>query len=161
MKGKALLFSTLLGLLVVFGSCDNEVTSTELVVDETKTATLKLYVKAELDANSDNEEIVPDGTQFIVSVKKNDLNGRFNGDARWTTTVSSSAGVVQLDVPATADGVTVYVDAVAFENTYEVNASVTEKRVYEYNGSFAGIITGTNNVDSIEMDYKVLETINN
>lgn len=161
MKGKALLFSALLGLLVMFGSCDNEITSTELVVDETKTAVLKLYVKGELNPDSDGEENVPDGTQFIISVKKNDLNGSFTGDDRWVTTATTAAGVVQVNVPATADGVTVYVDAVAFEQSYEVSASVTEKRVYEYNGSFGGIITGTNNVHRITMSPTVLETITN
>jgi hypothetical protein len=161
MKGKALLFSALLGLLVLFGSCDNDITSTELVVDETKTAVLKLYVKAELDADSENEENVPDGTELIISVKKNDLNGNFKGDDRWVSTVITSGGVVEVNVPATADGVTVYVDAVAFEKSYEVNSSVTELRVYEYNGSFEGIITGTNNVYRIDMVPEVLETITN
>lgn len=159
MKGKTFLFSAFLGVILLLGSCDNEITSTELVVDESKTAVLKLYVKAELDISTADEESVPDGTQFIVSVAKNDLNGNFTGDDRWVTTASTTGGALQVNVPATTDGITAYVDAIAFEYTYEVNDTLSQKRVYEYNGEFGGIITGSNNVHRITMVPTPLENI--
>jgi hypothetical protein len=159
MKGKAFLFSAFLGVVLLLGSCDNEITSTELVVDESKTAALKLYVKAELDNTIEGEESVPDGTQFIVSVAKNDLNGNFTGDDRWVTTVSTTGGVLQVNVPATNDGITAYVDAVAFEATYEVNDTLSKQKVYKYNDQFDGITIGSNHVDQITMEGSFLYDI--
>ncbi|NBC82867.1 MAG: hypothetical protein GVY19_05745 [Bacteroidetes bacterium] len=157
MKKTSLFITALTGLLIMFASCEKEITTSVLVVDESKTAILKLYVRADMDTTAGMEE-VPDSTQFILTISKNDLNSSFAGDGYWTKNVYTSQGVLETEVPASYDGVDINVDAVAFEHEYVVNDSTTELRVYEYNNVW-NIETGSNNVELINMNSTLIETI--
>lgn len=145
--------------VALFSSCEEEITTSKLVIDESQTATMKLYVKADMN-NLIGLDNIPNNTVFNISVPLNELNGYFYGDGRWTTSVQANNGIIEFDVPANADGVTVYVDMVGFESDYTDGGVVTEKRFYEYNGVFYGIITGSNNVDVIYPNYNVLNILN-
>ncbi len=145
--------------VALFSSCEKEITTSAVAVDETQTATMKLYVKADMN-NIIGLDNIPNNTVFNISVPLNDLNDDFYGDGRWSTTVQSNNGVIEFNVPANADGVTVYVDMVGFESDYTDGGVVTQKRFYEYNGVFFGIITASNNVEVIYPSFTVLNILN-
>lgn len=143
--------------LLLFSGCE-EVESTAVEIDESKTATLKLYVKAEMDPDQTGPENVPDGTELIFSVMYNDLNGSFNGEGRWTTTAATSNGAVEVTVPATDYGVRVYVTAVSFEYEYPMSDTETELRTYELYAQYQGIFAGGKTSHLAIMSSRSLET---
>ncbi len=146
-----------IGMLILFTGCE-EIESTAVEIDESKTATLKLYVKAEMDPNQTGPETVPDGTELVFSVMYNDLNGSFNGEGRWTTTAATSNGAVEVTVPATEYGVRVYVNAISFEYEYPVSDTETELRTYELYTQYSGIFTGGKFSHLAIMSSRSLET---
>lgn len=159
MKKTTTILSALFGMIALFSSCEKEITTTALTIDETQTAQMKLYVKADLSTLVGLEN-APDGTILNISIDNDDLNSNFSGAGKWTTSVTVNGGVVDFTVPANLDGVTVYIDAVAFERDFNVNANTIEHRVYEYSGSIGGVITGSNNVYVIELNPTLLWTTN-
>lgn len=145
-----------IGMLILFTGCE-EIESTAVEIDESKTATLKLYVKAEMDPDQTGPETVPDGTELVFSVMYNDLNGSFNGEGRWMTTAATSNGVVEVTVPATDYGVWVYVNAISFEYAYPVSETETELRAYEFNARYPNIFTGSKTSHMAIMNSRSLE----
>lgn len=131
MKKTSLFLATLLvGMVVLFNSCDEDVTSTAVTVDESKTAELKIYLRADIDSTV-TETYAPDGVVVNASVKYNDLNYNFTGSERVRLSATSSGGVVEFTVPTTDDGVTVYVESNDFEYDY-INSgdSTLDRRLY-------------------------------
>ena len=160
MKKFSLILASLIGLIIFLGGCEKEITTTALDVDTTKTAALKVYLRADLDTTVENVAI-PDGTTINASVKKNDLNPQFIGQDRVLMSATSSSGVVEFEVPTTNEGVTVYEDGATFEYDYLVNDTITEKRKFELLDRSYFVKNGGSYVEYEVFDYTVLETINN
>ncbi|MGC8802782.1 MAG: hypothetical protein ACP5PS_03285 [Bacteroidales bacterium] len=114
MKQKMLILPTLL-LAALMTSCDKEVESSALVVNLSRTVTVKGYVYAELNNRSAGLEFAPAGTLIYCSVPYGDLNPAA-GAGKWTDTVRvDENGQFSIAVPVDDNGVTLTIEAEAFE----------------------------------------------
>jgi len=138
MKKVKLLFGLMLGLVLLLSGCEKEIVSTALVVDETQTATIKFYVKAEFDAQNTEYESVS-GQEIRVSVRRNDLNPYFSGQGRWSTTIPISSGVATVEVPASEDGCTIYIDVLDFEHSFTDAIGENYTMGYYYNSGLTAM----------------------
>lgn len=147
----------MLAAVITFISCEKDITSTAVAVDTSKVANLKVYVEADLDTNGGLDLV--SGQQFIVSVRNSDLNPAYVGTGQWSQTVTTSNGVFELEVPTIEGGVTVYIDAIAFEDTYR-GAFSTDERVYELvSSAVAGVIVNSNRVETRTMTFRTLSSV--
>jgi hypothetical protein len=89
---------------ILFTSCEKIETS-ELTLDLTQTATVKVYLFAELNQTTNGLESVPNGTNVIVSIPNNAFNSSASG--LWTTNAVVANGAIEVTVPATNIGVSV------------------------------------------------------
>lgn len=115
MKRKMLILPTLLLASAFITSCDKDVDSTALVVNLSRTVTVKGYVYAELNNRSAGLEFAPAGTLIYCSVPYSDLNPAA-GAGKWVDTVRvDENGQFSIAVPVDDNGVTLFVEAEAFE----------------------------------------------
>jgi len=87
-------------------SCDDNVRSSALTVDDMQEATVVAYFYADLDNRDPGMEYAPDGTPVIVSVAYNELNPSA-GTGSWSETLEIEGGMVEATVPVTSNGTTV------------------------------------------------------
>lgn len=146
----------MLAMVVFFNSCEKEITTTELVLDETKKGTLKVYAKAELDPEEVGLEAIPT-TVFNISIKKSELNPDFNATGRWVAQDTAIGGMFEIEVPTTDDGVTVFVEAVSFESEVEVGRDSVELRKYFTGDEKFTVKAGDKEIHSITLSHSVLE----
>lgn len=100
--------------LVGLTSCEKDVVSSPMYVDNLPKASISGYVTSEMNFQSDGSEFVPVGTKLLVEVNYSDLNSAATG--KWKDTVTVGAdGKYQAAVPANGSGVTVTITAFAFE----------------------------------------------
>ncbi len=157
-KTSLFLASLLVGIIVFFNSCEKEITSTALVVDQSKTAVLKLYLRADLDS-TEGIENAPDGIVINASVKNNDLNPHFTGAERTVVSSTTAGGVVEFTLPTTDDGVTVYIEGNTFEREYLDTDTTLELRKYELKDLEYTIKAGGSYVERKEFAWEKLEDI--
>jgi hypothetical protein len=99
------------GMLVafafIFSACE-EIETSSLTLDQTETATIEVYVYAELDKTNFGIEYAPNDTKVKISI----ANSQFNPMAQgfWTTTALVSNGIVEVEVPTNAAGVNVTIE---------------------------------------------------
>lgn len=89
---------------ILFTSCEKIETS-ELTLDLTQTATVKVNLYADLNHTTNGLESVPNGTNVIVSIPNSAFNSTASG--LWTTDAVVANGSIEVTVPATNNGVTV------------------------------------------------------
>ncbi|MDP4240440.1 MAG: hypothetical protein Q8904_13315 [Bacteroidota bacterium] len=112
---KTRLFSALAILaLVGLTSCDKDILSSPVYVDNLPKASISGYVTAEMNLQTDGSEFVPVGTKLFVEVNYSDLNNAATGKWKDTVTVAEN-GKYQVAVPANGEGVTVTITPFAFE----------------------------------------------
>lgn len=161
MKTKIFALSvTILAALYISG-CEKEIVTTAYQIDSTQTATFQLYLRGELDASTNGLEPIENGKKVVISVNYSSLNPNFYGSGRWKTEATTSNGMISVEVPATDNGVTVYVKIDDFEYDYVVDETTTEWRIYEFSSSFNGVTAGTTNIYMGTLSYSVLDVITN
>lgn len=108
-------------------SCDKDKTASPLTIDLTKKAVIKGYVYADLDLTTPGLEKAPAGTQIIITVSNDDLDGTTT-DMFWkkvranetpgvysaTFTVDSD-GKINAEIPVGNSETQVYILPVTFE----------------------------------------------
>lgn len=109
---KVILTSMML-LATMLYSCDKEIETSPVTVDLTQTATLEMYVYADLDQTNYGKEPVAAGVKVILTIPYSDLG--LGGSQNWIDTVETDAnGKIITSVPADANGVTVTIAPVDF-----------------------------------------------
>lgn len=109
---KVILTSMML-LATMLYSCDKEIETSPVTVDLTQTATLEMYVYADLDQTNYGKELVAAGVKVILTIPYSDLG--LGGSQNWIDTVETNAnGKIVTSVPADANGVTVTIAPVDF-----------------------------------------------
>lgn len=152
-----LMRSNLMGLLLLavamFSvSCDDDIETSSLTLDQTQEATISAYLYAELDKTSLGLELAPNGTKVFVSVE----NSEFNNDATgsWIDTVYVQNGKIESVVPVTSDGVNVKITPADFiQNQVQAYNSTTASlsKIYKVAGgsTVANVKPGENRVHEI------------
>lgn len=94
-------------IIVVLSSCQEKVTSTNLVIDETTKGTIKVTFYAELDAQTLGLEKVPSGTVVTITAPLNAINPAAPDGEKWITSATvGSDGSINVSVPTRSTGVT-------------------------------------------------------
>lgn len=88
--------------------CQKEIETSDFTLDQSKQGTVKAYVYAEFNKQTNGKEFAPDGTMVILSIDASQLNGNIAVDkSKWIDTVTVKNGMIEQKVPATNKGVTV------------------------------------------------------
>ena len=108
----------LFGMLVLlsagfFTSCIDDIVTSELKIDDSQKATVKVWVFADLDRNNSALDFVPNGTKVLVSVDNSELNSAASSGS-WSEVATVNGGYIEIQVPARSDGVTVTLKAEDF-----------------------------------------------
>ena len=160
------------GMLVLlsagfFTSCTDDIVTSELKIDDSQKATVKVWVFAELDRNNTALDYVPNGTKVLVSVENSDLNSAASSGS-WSEVATVNSGYIEISVPSKSDGVTVTLQAEDFmydqvqqqgtgvekvptlykhsgTNLYSVKTgqTVMSEIIYQNNSSSSVVETGT------------------
>ena len=114
-------------------SCEDEVNNTDLLRDDFNTASLKVYLYADLDLTTAGQEAVPQGTKVVISLPNNSFNSGATGT--WSDTLEVGAeGFVesQLKVPSKGGNFTVQPLVFEAEQKQGVTSKETEiKKIFE------------------------------
>ncbi|HON18089.1 MAG TPA: hypothetical protein PK990_02865 [Salinivirgaceae bacterium] len=132
---KKINFITLLSAFaLIFSGCE-KTEPTDMKLDMSKKATLKVYCYAQLNHTQQGLEAVPNGTQVMVRID----NAYFNPAATgyWTAHGSIQNGMVEFEIPVTNAGVTAQISGMEF--TYDQvqaygSVSSTIKKIFRHTG---------------------------
>jgi hypothetical protein len=154
MKKKILYFLPLLLILFIMSSCDKEEDSTKLVVNLSRTITVKGYVYAELNEKTAGLEYAPAGTLLYCSIPYSDLNSVASMGKWADTAVVDENGQFSITVPVDDNGVNLTIEAIPFEyNQVQPfgSSSTTIKEVYSAAPVTRNVSTTSNSI--IEVFY--------
>ncbi len=162
-----LMRSNLMGLLLMavamFSvSCDDDIETSSLTLDQTQEATITAYLYAELDKTSQGLELAPNGTKVFVSVNNNEFNDNATGS--WIDTVYVQNGKIESVVPVTSDGVTVKITPADFEYDQVQpfgSSNETLKTIFTIAGgkNVANVKPGENSVHEFTYDNEVKKDV--
>lgn len=97
-------YALFIAVAIMFVSCD-EIETSDLTLDQSKSATVQAYIYASLDLTAQGLEFAPNGTNVIVSIPNSAFNSSASG--QWVDTAIVANGMISLTVPTTDNGVTV------------------------------------------------------
>lgn len=156
---KVILTSMML-LATMLYSCDKEIETSPVTVDLTQTATLEMYVYADLDQTNWGKEPVAAGVKVILTIPYSDLG--LGGSQNWIDTVETdAAGKIITSVPADANGVTVTIAPVDFvaNQTQPLTASFTTiQKVFKKTGTAQTVKLNTADLKVQLVEYNATET---
>jgi hypothetical protein len=146
------LMTVLFSIALVFTGCAKDETASPVNVNMSKTATLKGYVNAQLDASSVKLERKANA-QIKISVAYSALTNSSDQAGDWTKTVETDAdGIFTVEVPTTDAGVTVYYDPISFEATVpQTDPTPAKNTLFTYSKSNVSLVTGETQV--VEFSY--------
>ncbi len=118
-----------LGIAATFSGCKKEVETSDLVLDDFKTAKINLVVGAIFDQSvaTPKLEAVPSGTKVIISAPYSSFGG---GSGNLTQEVALSGGKATVDVKVPSAGATYTVTVVGFNHDFK-DASATTANFWE------------------------------
>lgn len=102
----------LLTLVFTFTGCQKEIVTTNLILDKTHNATVKVYFFAELDKTKLGLEFAPNGTKVFISIPNSTFNPNSTGNYIDSAFVNN--GIVVLSVPTVSTGATVTIKGSEF-----------------------------------------------
>jgi hypothetical protein len=114
-------------------SCDKEIETSPLTVDQTQKATIKGYVYANTDLTKFGDELAPAGTKVIITMAYNQIKGLDYSSAILSDTATvGSDGAFEYTVPTDADGVNVSVNVnfAADQAQSDVYNNITIKKTF-------------------------------
>lgn len=152
---KVILTSMML-LATMLYSCDKEIETSPVNVDESKTGTLTVYLYAELDQTNYGKEPVPAGTNVLLSIPYSKITGNPNATGNWEKTVAVDAqGKIEATVPTNSTGVSVTITPGDFtfaqvQPFLSTDQTVTKKFSY---------VVATATSYTVRADEKVVEVL--
>lgn len=114
MKKVSFLSLAILAVIVLFSSCKKDVETSDLILDNFKTADLTIYLSASLDLNQKEMSPAPEGTKVVISAPYSDFNPGAKGSLTDTLKVDAQGKVVA-KVKTSSKGVTYTVQPIDFE----------------------------------------------
>lgn len=101
--------------VLFFANCEDEIETSKMTLDQSKEATVKVNVYAELDRNNYGMESAPEGTEIRVSIDYDQFNNQANRGVWESIETVNSEGFIELSVPTTDGGVNVELTGAEFE----------------------------------------------
>ena len=93
-------------------SCDKDVETSNLTLDNSQKANIVVHIYAELDKSKLGYEEAPDGTKVFILIENSEFNS--TADGIWMDTVRVKNGKIEVQVPTNSDGVDVEVRVANF-----------------------------------------------
>ncbi len=131
MKNFGKLSAMLLAFIIFFSGCEDEITTSELTLDLSKTGTIEVYFYAVLDVEEGYERI-PGGKKVLFYIDNQEFNPNATG-GRWTLLdETDNNGMIRIDeVPTMDDGVTLRIKPGDFiYDQVQDDEGTTEKRLF-------------------------------
>jgi hypothetical protein len=147
---------------MMFNSCSEKIETSALTLDQSKKATLKVNLYAELDYTTQGLEFAPNGTQVLVRIANNHFNPTATG--HWTQIETIQNGVIQLEIPVNDQGVTVEIFPMEFIfDQVQVFGSVssTIKKKFRFVGVAAETGVKTSEIRTHEATYTDMGAFDN
>ena len=139
-------------------SCDKEVTTSPLTVDESQKATVEAIVYADLDLTNYGKELVPAGTKVILTIPYSDLGSSATGN--WIDTVKTNAqGIITASVPTNAKGVTVTLIPIDFiaDQTQPLGSHYpTISKLFQKTGAATTLTVKTSDLKVSLLEYNTI-----
>ena len=104
----------LMASVLFFTNCEDKIETSKMKLDQSKEATVKVNVYAEMDKNEYGMEPAPEGTEVRLSVDYAQFNENANSGVWDTVATVNSNGVIEATVPTTNDGVDVEITGAEF-----------------------------------------------
>jgi hypothetical protein len=130
---------------ILLSGCSEKVETSALTLDQSKKATLKVNLYADLNYTTQGLEYAPNGTEVLVRVANNNFNPGASG--HWTKIETIQSGAIELEIPVTDQGVTVEIFPMEF--IYDQvqafgSVSSTIKKIFRFVGGATenGVKTG-------------------
>lgn len=114
MKKVNFLNLAILAVVVLLSSCKKDVETSDLILDNFKTADLTIYLSASLDLNQKEMSPAPEGTRVVISAPYSDFNPGAKGSFTDTLKVDAQGKVIA-KVKTSSKGVSYTVQPIDFE----------------------------------------------
>jgi hypothetical protein len=120
----------LMAFAVFFYGCDEEIVTSELILDDSKTAIIEVSLLAELDNKSLGLEKAPNGTKVAFSIDYSQFNSKAT-TGKWTQIAVVNDGMVSVEVPVSSYGANVQLDfePFVFKQVQPYNSSTETKNI--------------------------------
>ncbi|MBN2165935.1 MAG: hypothetical protein JW717_06645 [Marinilabiliaceae bacterium] len=149
-KSLALASAVVLGL----SSCDKDVESTSLKLDDFSKAEVKIYAYADLDLSTVGLENAPTGTKLIISANYSDFNTNATGLYTDTITIGSN-GIATTDLAVPTKGITYTITPVDFEaNQTQITTSNASTVAKYWNATAKTVSLKPGQLDVVEITYE-------
>ena len=134
-------------------SCDEDLTSTPLSIDNLDSASVRIYPKANLDLRSAGNEAVPEGTVVTITIAYTQYSTVGIGGASNSSIVVSNAvnasGFVEFTVPVDDNGVNATVSVEGFEFEQVQADGSTKKSWYNFSPASYSLKLGGKNIYNV------------
>lgn len=156
MKKTTKLLLALFAFALIMSGCEDDVTTSELIIDFSKKGAIEVHLFADLDKQQLGKQIVPDGTKVLFLVEYSEFNPEALAGS-WTMVGESSNGIIRIDsLPTTSDGVEMVITPEPFVHdqtqAYE-SPSPTLPKLFHANPIVETIIPDLKVFRQIEYDY--------
>jgi hypothetical protein len=157
-KVSKVILSSIILSAAFLASCDKEITTSPLTIDQSKKATVQAIVYADLDLTNYGKELVPAGTKVILTIPYSDLGSSATGN--WIDTVTTNAqGKINATVPTNAKGVTVTLSPIDFiaDQTQPLGSHyATISKLYQKTGTATTVSVKTSDVKVSLLEYNTI-----
>lgn len=158
---KITLMPLFLAMATLFVGCE-KVEKSEMVLDTTQKATLKVYCYAQLDLTQQGLEFVPNGTQVMVRIENNNFNPGASG--YWSAVGEVQNGLVEFEIPVTLQGITATIFPMEFTynqvQPYGSNVSTITK-IFRFTGAAVENAIKPREIRTHQLTYTDMGTYNN
>ncbi len=158
---KVIIAPFLLALAILFTGCE-KVEQSEMVLDTTQKATLKVYCYAQLDHTQLGLEFVPNGTKVMVRIDNNNFNPGATG--YWSAVGEVQNGVVEFEIPVTLQGITARIFPMEFTynqiQPFGSNVSTITK-IFRFTGAGVEDAIKPREIRTHQLTYTEIGTYNN
>ncbi len=147
---------------LMFSSCTEKIETSALTLDQSKKATLKVNIYAELNYTSQGLEFAPNGTEVLVRIANNNFNPAATGF--WTKVETIQNGAIELEIPVNDQGVTVEIFPMEFvfdqvQPFGSVSSNISKR--YRFTGVAAENGVKTNEIRTHEVVYNDITLFDN
>jgi hypothetical protein len=149
------ILTSMMLLATMLYSCDKEIETSPVKVDEAVTGTLTVYLYADLDQTNAGKESVPAGTNVLLSIPNKEITGFSSAIGNWEKTVAVDAqGKIEVTVPTNSTGVNVSIRPADFtfaqvQALTSTDATVTKLFSYDLATSY-----------NVKAEEKVIRVLN-
>jgi hypothetical protein len=160
-KVSKVILSSIILSSAFLASCDKEITTSPLTIDQSQKGTVQAIVYADLDLTNYGKELVPAGTRVILTIPYSDLGSSATGN--WIDTLTTNAqGQISALVPTNAKGVTVTLTPIDFiaDQTQPLGSHYAKiSKLFQKTGAATTLTVKTADVKIALLEYNTISSL--